>query len=105
MSVESKSGASYDFWIEELTKFIAQHEDLTCMDMDGVRRFPITVPCIIFDNLNYIYAEKNCAFIGMQDEGWTKLQQLFTLMGRFRARFYVCSASAARWGLGSGFDH
>eukprot|EP00972_Heterocapsa_arctica_P062304 9183684-Heterocapsa_arctica.AAC.1 len=26
-------------------------------------------------------------------------------MGRFRARFYVCSAPAARWGLGSGFDH
>eukprot|EP00972_Heterocapsa_arctica_P002963 436720-Heterocapsa_arctica.AAC.1 len=25
-------------------------------------------------------------------------------MGRFRARCYICSASAARWGLGSGFD-
>eukprot|EP00972_Heterocapsa_arctica_P028714 4223953-Heterocapsa_arctica.AAC.1 len=25
-------------------------------------------------------------------------------MGRFRARFYVCSAPAARWGLGTGFD-
>eukprot|EP00972_Heterocapsa_arctica_P107371 15814468-Heterocapsa_arctica.AAC.1 len=25
-------------------------------------------------------------------------------MGRFRSRFYMCSASASRWGLGSGFD-
>eukprot|EP00972_Heterocapsa_arctica_P030042 4427490-Heterocapsa_arctica.AAC.1 len=41
----------------------------------------------------------------MPEEGWVKVRKLFTLMGRFRARFYVCSASAARWGLGSGFDH
>eukprot|EP00972_Heterocapsa_arctica_P053660 7906139-Heterocapsa_arctica.AAC.1 len=78
---------------------------MTCMDFDGVRRFPITVPCIIFDNLNYIYHPKSGAFIGMPEEGWVKVRKLFTLMGRFRARLYVCSASAARWGLGSGFDH
>eukprot|EP00972_Heterocapsa_arctica_P025099 3697494-Heterocapsa_arctica.AAC.1 len=26
------------------------------------------------------------------------------LMDRFRSRFYMCSAPAARWGLRSGFD-
>eukprot|EP00972_Heterocapsa_arctica_P027682 4070577-Heterocapsa_arctica.AAC.1 len=74
------------------------------MDLDGVRRFPITVPCIIIDNLNAIYAPGNGNFIGMPDAMWDKVREMFVLMGRFRSRFYMCSATASRWGLGSGFD-
>eukprot|EP00972_Heterocapsa_arctica_P115087 16445958-Heterocapsa_arctica.AAC.1 len=32
------------------------------------------------------------------------MRSLFVLMDQFRSRLYICSASACRWGLGSGFD-
>eukprot|EP00972_Heterocapsa_arctica_P044783 6608004-Heterocapsa_arctica.AAC.1 len=40
----------------------------------------------------------------MPEAEWDKVRTMFVLMGRFRSRFYMCSASASRWGLGSGFD-
>eukprot|EP00972_Heterocapsa_arctica_P049224 7245123-Heterocapsa_arctica.AAC.1 len=72
-------------------------------DLDGVRRFPANMPCIIFDNLNVLYGAKH-KFVGMPPEKWAKVREMFVLMDRFRSRFYVCSAPASRWGLRSGFD-
>eukprot|EP00972_Heterocapsa_arctica_P057767 8522891-Heterocapsa_arctica.AAC.1 len=40
----------------------------------------------------------------MSAESWEKVRAIFVLMDKFRSRFYVCSATAARWGLKSGFD-
>eukprot|EP00972_Heterocapsa_arctica_P076398 11269730-Heterocapsa_arctica.AAC.1 len=40
----------------------------------------------------------------MSDVGWDKVREMFVLMGRFRSRFYMCTATASRWGLGSGCD-
>eukprot|EP00972_Heterocapsa_arctica_P035870 5276718-Heterocapsa_arctica.AAC.1 len=71
------------------------------LDLDGVR---ITVPCVIIDNLNAIYDPNTGKFIGMSDDGWNKVREILVLMGRFRSRFYMCSAAPSRWGLGSGFD-
>eukprot|EP00972_Heterocapsa_arctica_P006813 995577-Heterocapsa_arctica.AAC.1 len=72
MTIHSQSGGSYDFWITHLKDFIRDNQDLLSLDSDGVFRFPITVPCIIIDNLNYIYHHKSGAFIGMPDVGWEK---------------------------------
>eukprot|EP00972_Heterocapsa_arctica_P014864 2189899-Heterocapsa_arctica.AAC.1 len=101
MTIHSKSGGSYDFWIECLEAFIRDNDALMSLDMDGVRRFPVSVPCVIFDNLNVLYAEGSNNFVGMSTESWAKVREMFVLMDRFRFRFYVCSASASRWGLRS----
>eukprot|EP00972_Heterocapsa_arctica_P044947 6633528-Heterocapsa_arctica.AAC.1 len=61
-------------------------------DMDGVRRFPANIPCIIFDNLNVLYDKKPGKFVGMPPGKWPKVGEMFVLMDRFRSRFYVCSA-------------
>eukprot|EP00972_Heterocapsa_arctica_P009424 1387247-Heterocapsa_arctica.AAC.1 len=97
MTIHSKSGGSYDFFIECLTNFIVENDALMSADMDGVRRFPASVPCIIFDNLTVLYHESSNEFIGMTAESWDKVRAMFVLMDRFRSRFYVCSATAARW--------
>eukprot|EP00972_Heterocapsa_arctica_P052821 7774882-Heterocapsa_arctica.AAC.1 len=54
--------------------------------------------------MNFVYHPTSGAFIGITEDGWIKVRDMFTLMGRFRARFYMCTASATRWGLGSGCD-
>eukprot|EP00972_Heterocapsa_arctica_P006750 986573-Heterocapsa_arctica.AAC.1 len=97
MTIHSKSGASYDFWIECLNNLIRDNEALMSMDLDGVRRFPISVPCVIIDNLNVLYTAGNMKFTGMSTAEWDKERTMFVLMGRFRSRFYMCSASASRW--------
>eukprot|EP00972_Heterocapsa_arctica_P111231 16376679-Heterocapsa_arctica.AAC.1 len=104
MTIYSQSGGSYEFWISNLKQFIDDNQNLLSLDSDGIFRFPITVPCIIIDNLNCIYHKDTGAFIGMPAAGWIKVRELFVLMGRFRSRFCMCTASASRWGLGSGCD-
>eukprot|EP00972_Heterocapsa_arctica_P043197 6369937-Heterocapsa_arctica.AAC.1 len=104
MTIHSKSGGSYDFFIECLTSFIVENDALMSADMDGVRRSPACVRCIIFDNLNVLYHESSNELIGMTAESWDKVRPMFVLMDRFRSRFYVCSVTVARWGLKSGYD-
>eukprot|EP00972_Heterocapsa_arctica_P037381 5502325-Heterocapsa_arctica.AAC.1 len=104
MTIHSESGGSYDFWIECLTTFIQENNALMSVDMDGVRRFPANVPCVIFDNLHVLYNNNSNQFIGMPLNEWANVRAMFVLMDRFRSRFYVCSASASRQDLKSGFD-
>eukprot|EP00972_Heterocapsa_arctica_P069984 10338856-Heterocapsa_arctica.AAC.1 len=72
--------------------------------MDGVRRFPTNVPCVILDILNALYAYGTNKFVVMPAEQWAKVREMFVLMDRFRSRFYMCSAPASCFGLRSGFD-
>eukprot|EP00972_Heterocapsa_arctica_P114917 16445114-Heterocapsa_arctica.AAC.1 len=72
MTVHSKSGDSYDFWIECLNNFIRDPDALMSMDLDGVRRFPTSVPCVIIDNLHVLYAAGTAKFIGMPEAEWDK---------------------------------
>eukprot|EP00972_Heterocapsa_arctica_P093007 13717833-Heterocapsa_arctica.AAC.1 len=104
MTIHSHSVGSYGFWIDCLTSFIADNRALMSEDLDGVMRFPARVPCIIFDNLNILYNAKSGDFEGMTKENWAQARAMFVLMDQFRCRFYLCSAPAARWGLGSGCD-
>eukprot|EP00972_Heterocapsa_arctica_P108537 15983046-Heterocapsa_arctica.AAC.1 len=72
MTIHRQSGGSYDFWIGHLDAFINEPDALMSMDMDGIRRFPSSMPCIIFDNLSVLYAEGSNAFIGMSAQAWIK---------------------------------
>eukprot|EP00972_Heterocapsa_arctica_P004401 653879-Heterocapsa_arctica.AAC.1 len=71
MTIRSESGGSYDFWIKCLQDFVRETNALMSVDMDGVRRFPANVPCILFYNLNAICNKAN-RFIGMPPDVWVK---------------------------------
>ena len=102
LTVSIGSGWAPVQWERDLRAFIERHSELLYTPLGGQgRRFPPTVRCFIFDNLNGAMDKQNrfstAAYRPMLDP-------LLDLLDHFVAPVYTCSASAERWEADPSFD-